>query len=207
MPTHRPIISCILAILLFILATLLFKSEPGNPYWRMAYRLLSQFFWLTLAIFVSLLIRVRGNQARSSVVIYFPTLLLTFLAILLRAVFLPASLIPLIYPPALLVFIIWQSAVNIRFRTTVDRTDLRYMWISVGIMAAAGVLSLAGYAMVGVLLLTFWSFQLALLHTITTLFFLMKRYYENKVSRRKARFHVENPNLPLEEARTSSTAR
>ena len=195
----RPIISCILAILLFILATLLFKSEPGNPYWRMAYRLLSQFFWLTLAIFVSLLIRVRGNQARSSVFIYFPTLLLTFLAILLRAVFLPASLIPLIFPPALLVFVIWQSAVNIRFRTTVDRTDLRYMWISVGIMAAAGVLSLAGYAMVGVLLLTFWSFQLALLHTITTLFFLMKRYYENKVSRRKARFHVENPNLPLED--------
>ena len=195
----RPILSCILAVLLFILTTLLVKSDSGNPYWRMAYRLLSQFFWLTLAIFVSLLIRVRGNQARPSVLIYFPTLLLTFLAILLRAVFLPASLIPLIFPPALLVFIIWQSAVNIRFRTNVDRTDLRYMWISVGVMATAGILSLAGYSMVGVLLLTFWSFQLALLHTITTLYYLMKRYYENKVSRRKARFHVENPNLPLED--------
>ena len=195
----RPILSCILAILLFILTTLLFRSEPGNPYWRMAYRLLSQFFWLTLAIFVSLLIRVRGYQAHPSVLIYFPTLLLTFLAILLRAVFLPASLIPLIFPPALLVFVIWQSAVNIHFRTRVDRTDLRYMWVSVGIMATAGVLSLAGYAMVGVLLLTYWSFQLALLHTITTLYYLMKRYYENKVIRRKARFHVENPNLPLED--------
>ena len=195
----RPILSAILAILLFVLAILLVKNEPGNPYWRMAYRLLSQFFWLTLAIFVSLLIRVRGSQALASRNLYLPTLLLAFLNILLRAVFLPASLVPLIFPPALVLFIIWQTAVNIHYRTRVDRTDLRYMWISVGVMATACVLSLCGYAMVGVLLFTFWTFQLALLHTITTLYYFMKRYYENRVSRRKARYHVENPSLPLED--------
>ena len=195
----RPILSAILAILLFVLTILLARGEPGNPYWRMAYRLLSQFFWLTLAIFVSLLIRVRGSQAHASRNIYIPTLLLAFLNILLRAVFLPASLVPLIFPPALLLFIIWQTVTNIRNRTKVNRNDLRYMWISVGVMGAACVLSLCGYSMVGVLLFTFWTFQLALLHTITTLYFLMKRYYENRVSRRKARFHVENPALPLED--------
>ena len=195
----QPILSAILAILLFVLTILLARGEPGNPYWRMAYRLLSQFFWLTLAIFVSLLIRVRGSQAHASRNIYIPTLLLAFLNILLRAVFLPASLVPLIFPPALLLFIIWQTVTNIRNRTKVNRNDLRYMWISVGVMGAACVLSLCGYSMVGVLLFTFWTFQLALLHTITTLYFLMKRYYENRVSRRKARFHVENPALPLED--------
>ena len=191
--------SAILAILLFILTILFVKSEPGNPYWRMAYRLLSQFFWLTLAIFVSLLIRVRGNQALPSRNLYIPTLLLAFLNILLRAVFLPASLVPLIFPPALILFILWQTFTNIRNRTKVARADLRYMWISVGIMGASCVLSLCGYSMVGVLLFTFWTFQLALLHTITTLYYLMKRYYENRVSRRKARYHVENPALPLED--------
>ena len=89
----------------------------------MAYRLLSQFFWLTLAIFVSLLIRVRGSQAHASRNIYIPTLLLAFLNILLRAVFLPASLVPLIFPPALLLFIIWQTVTNIRNRTKVNRND------------------------------------------------------------------------------------
>ena len=195
----RPLLAAILAILLFIVAMLLVKSDRGNPYWRMAYQLLSRFSWLTIAIFVSLLIRIRGDQARASLIIYIPTLLLAFVCILMRAIFLPASSVPLILPPALLLFIIWQGIVNIRLRSKVCPADLRYMWVSVGVMAAAGILSLAGYSMIGVLLLTFWTFQLALLHTITTLYYLMKRYYEVKVLRRKTRYHEENPFLPLED--------
>lgn len=195
----RPILAAILAILLFIAAILLFKSDRGNPYWKMAYQLLSRFSWLTIAILVSLLIRIRGDQAKSSLIIYIPTLLLAFACILMRAIFLPASAVPLILPPALLLFIIWQSVVNVRNRTKVSPADLRYMWVSVGVMAIAGILSLAGYSMIGVLLLTFWTFQLALLHTITTLYYLMKRYYEVKVLRKKVRFHEENPLLPLDD--------
>ena len=196
---RKPLISAILAILLFVVTILLINTDRGNPYWRMAYRLLSQFSWLTLAIFISLLFRVQGSQARPSRNLYIPTLLLAFLNILLRAVFLPASLVPLIFPPALLVFIIWQSSANIRYRAKVQRADLLYMWISVGVMLASCILSLCGYSMIGVFLFTFWTFQLALLHTITMLSWLMKRYYENNVTRRKARYHVENPYLPLED--------
>ena len=195
----RPIFAAILAILLFIVAMLLVKSDRGNPYWRMAYQLLSRFSWLTVAIFVSLLIRIKGEQAKPSLIIYLPTLLLAFACILMRAIFLPASAVPLILPPALLLFIIWQSVVNIRCRSKVSPADRRYMWVSVGVMTVAGILSLAGYSMIGVLLLTFWTFQLALLHTITTLYYLMKRYYEDKVIRRKARYHEENPEMPLDD--------
>ena len=195
----RPILSSILAVLLFAISMLVIKVDRGNPYWQMAFTLLTQFAWLTLAIFVSLLIRIRSDQAKASRNIYVPTLLLAFLSILSRAIFLPASMVPLAFPPILLVFIIWQTAVNIRYRREVSSADLRYMWVSVGVMAATGILSLAGYAMIGVLVLTCWTFLLALLHTITTLFYLMKRYYENWVIRRKARYHKDNPLLPLED--------
>ena len=195
----RPILTAILAILLFELGMLFIKSDPGNSYWRMAYQLLSQYAWLTLAIFISLLIRIRGDQAKASLCIYLPTLLLAFASILMRAIFLPASAVPLIFPPALLLFIVWQCIANYRCRTKVSRADLRYMWVSVVVMAVSCILSLSGYSMIGVLLLTFWTFQLALLHTITTLYYLMKRYYEDKVIRRKARYHEENPSLPLED--------
>ena len=195
----RPILTSILAILLFVLGMLFIKADRGNPYWRMAYQLLTQYAWLTLAIFISLLIRIRGDQANASLRIYIPTLLLAFMSILMRAVFLPASAVPLIFPPALLLFIIWQSIANIRSRKQVSRTDLRYMWVSVVVMAVAGILSLAGYSMIGVLILTFWTFLLALLHTITTLYYLMQRYYDNKVLKRKARYHEENPMFPLED--------
>ena len=195
----RPILTAILAILLFVLGMLFIKSDRGNPYWRMAYQLLTQYAWLTLAIFISLLIRIRADQAKASLRIYVPTLLLAFVSILMRAVFLPASAVPLIFPPALLLFIIWQSIANIRCRTQVSRADLRYMWVSVVVMAVAGILSLCGYSMIGVLVLTFWTFLLALLHTITTLYYLMKRYYEDQVIKRKARYHEENPLLPLDD--------
>ncbi len=197
--SFRPIISSILAILLFSIAIIVLNIRGENPYWQLAYRLLIQFSWLTLAIFISLLIRIRAPQARPSRSLYIPTLLLAFMNILLRAMFVPASLVPLIFPPGLLVFIIWQTCVNVRYRKEVNRTDLRYMWVSVLVMAVSGILSLAGYSMVGVFILTFWTFLLALLHTITTVYFLMKRYYENKVTKRKARYHEENPFLPLED--------
>ena len=195
----RPILTAILAILLFALGMLLFRTDVGNPYWRMAYQLLSQYAWLTLAIFVSLLIRIREDQARASLHIYVPTLLLAFMSILMRAVFLPASVVPLLIPAAMPVFIIWQTVANLRLRRKVSRTDLRYLWVSVGVMAVSGILSMAGYSMIGVLVLTFWTFQLALLHTITTLYYLMMRYDEGRVLRSKARYHQENPNLPLED--------
>ena len=195
----RPILSSILAVFLFAVSMLLIRSDRSNPYWRMAYILLSQFSWLTLAILVSLLIRIRGDQARASRNLYIPTILMAFLCILMRAIFLPASVVPLVFPPFLLVFIIWQTATNIRFRTQVSGADRRYMWVSVGIMGIVLILSLVGYSMIGVLIITFWTFMLALLHTITTLFYLMKRYYDDKVIRGKAVYHAENPLLPLED--------
>ena len=195
----RPILSSILAVFLFAVSMLLIRSDRSNPYWRMAYILLSQFSWLTLAILVSLFIRIRGDQARASRNLYIPTILMAFLCILMRAIFLPASVVPLVFPPFLLVFIIWQTATNIRFRAQVSGADRRYMWVSVGVMGLVLILSLVGYSMIGVLIITFWTFMLALLHTITTLFYLMKRYYDDKVIRGKAGYHAENPLLPLED--------
>ena len=194
----RPILSVILAVVLFVLMMLLMKPAVDNQYWKMSYELLSQFSWLTLAIFVSLLIRIDQSQAKASRNIYLPTLLLAFLSILMRSVYLPASVVPLVFPPALLLFIIWQSGVNIRYRKQVTVTDRRYTWASVGVMVLALVLSLAGYSMVGVLALTFWIFLLALLHTITTIYFLMKRYYDVRVAQRKVRYLQENPRVPIE---------
>ena len=196
----RLILSAILAILLFLLGMLLVRTDRGNPYWRMAYQLLSQFAWLTLAILVSLFIRIKGSQAKGSLAIYTPTLLLCFLSILARAVFLPVSVVPLVFPPILLIFIVWQILANYRYRTEVSRADLRYMWVSAGLMILVCILSLCGYSMIGVLILTFWTFELALLHTITTLYYLIKRYYEKHVEKRKERYHTDNPDMPIKDS-------
>ena len=193
----RPILTIILTIVLYVLFMLLMRPAVDNQYWKMSYDLLTQFSWLTLAIFISLLIRIDISQAKASRNIYLPTLLLAFLSILMRSIYLPASVVPLVFPPALLLFIIWQSAVNLRFSKQVTVTDRRYTWASVAIMVITLACSLAGYSMVGVLLLTFWTFQLALLHTITTIYYLMKKYYDIRVAKKKVLYHQDNPRLPL----------
>ena len=173
-------------------------ADQRSPYWRMAGRLLNLFFWLILAIIISLLIRVGKKGVGSSLRLYLPTLVLDFLVILLRAIFLPASLVPFLLPLTMILFISWQVAVNIRMRKYVERVDLLYTRISVGVMATTCFLSLIGYSMVGVLLLTFWTFQLALLHSIATLFYLIRRYNESRVTKRKALYHEENPFIPFD---------
>ena len=90
--------------------------EQRRQYWRMAGRLLNQFFWLIIAIIISLLIRVGQKELGHSLGLYLPTLVLAFLVILLRAIFLPASLVPFLLPLTMLVFIGWQVAVNLRLR-------------------------------------------------------------------------------------------
>ena len=172
--------------------------DQRRQYWRMAGRLMNQFFWLILAIVISLLIRVGKQRLGNSLGLYLPTLVLDFLVILLRAIFLPASLVPFVLPLTMLAFIGWQVALNLRLRKHAERVDLLYTRISVVVMATSGVLSLIGYSMVGVLLLTFWTFQLALLHTIATLFYLIRRYNESRVTRRKAQYHEENPFIPFD---------
>ncbi|MCR5277599.1 MAG: mechanosensitive ion channel family protein [Bacteroidales bacterium] len=197
--SFRPLLAAILCTLLFIFGVAIVNGNQDNTYWQMAYKLLKQFAWLTLAILVSLLIRIREAQAKPSLVVYLPTLVLAFTAILMRVIFLPAGVVPLVFPPVLLVFIIWQAAANLHYRKQVARTDLRYLWVSEGVMLAVCILSLCGFSMIGVLLLTFWTFQLAMLHTITTLYYLVMRYAEVRVARRKATYHTENPLLPLED--------
>ena len=62
----RPILSAILGIVIYVLLMLLMRPKVDNQYWKMSYELLTQFSWLTLAIFVSLLIRIDISQAKAS---------------------------------------------------------------------------------------------------------------------------------------------
>ncbi len=174
------------------------SADQRNHYWRMVGQGLSQFLWLILAIIMSLLIRMGKKRLAVSLEMYLPTLLLSFLMILLRSIFMPASPVPFLLPVTLLFFIGWQVTVNLRLRKDADRTDLMYTRIFVGMMALSVIFSLAGYSMVGVLLLTFWIFQLTLLHTIAALFFLIRRYNEGRITIRKARYHEDNLYIPIE---------
>lgn len=194
--SRRRMITLLLGIVFFGVFSFVLGSR-NNPYWLLISKLLRQYTWLLAAIFLSLLIRTDKHLTRNTIVVYLPSLLLSFITILFRIIFIPNTLLAFVFPTLLLIFSIWQFIVNVRRNNRVPRPDMFYMWISFGVMIAAFVMGICGYSMAGLLLLIWWFFQLTLFQTITALFTLLKSYYDGRVSKLKASYHVKNPNLPL----------
>ena len=194
--TRKRMITLLLGIVFFGVFSFVLGAH-NNPYWMLISKLLRQYTWLLAAIFLSLLIRTESKFTRNTIAVYIPSLLLSFITILFRIIFIPNTLLAFVFPVLLLGFSIWQFIVNIRRNNRVPRPDMFYMWISFGVMVVGFFMGIFGYSMAGLLLLIWWFFQLTLLQTITALYVLLKRYYDGRVSKLKARYHEKNPGLPL----------
>lgn len=193
---RRRIITVLLGIVFFGVLSFALGSH-NNPYWELISKLLRQYTWLLVAIFASLLIRTESGLTRNVMAVYIPSLLLSFFTIIFRIIFIPNTLLAFVFPVLLLIFSIWQFIVNVRRNKRVPRPDMFYMWISFGVMVVGFFMGIFGYSMAGLLLLIWWFFQLTLFQTITALYVLLKRYYDGRVSKLKARYHEKNPGLPL----------
>ena len=193
---RRRMITMLLGILFFGGCIFLLKLED-NAYKEMIFGLLWQYTWLLVAIFVSLLIRTESRFSRNIAAVYIPSLLLSFFTIIFRIIFIPNTLLSFVFPTLLLIFSIWQFVVNMHRNKRVPRPDMFYMWISYGVMIVGLCMGVFGYSMAGLLLLIWWFFQLTLFQTITALYIILKRYYDGRVSKLKARYHENNPGLPL----------
>ena len=194
--SRRRMITMLLGIVFFGVFSFVLGSH-NNPYWVLISKLLRQYTWLLVAIFASLLIRTESTFTRNTIAVYLPSLLMSFITIIFRIIFIPNTLLAFVFPVLLLGFAIWQFVVNVRRNKRVPRPDMFYMWISFGVMVASFVIGICGYSMAGLLLLIWWFFQLTLFQAITALYVLLKGYYDGRVSKLKANYHVKNPGLPL----------
>ena len=102
------VIVWVVGIGLFALAIMIAREFLYRNLFIMAADLMISLAWLMLAIFVSLLIRLKGNQLSSGIKLYLPFISMAFVVILFRIVLIPNSLVNLIYPPLSLIFVIWQ---------------------------------------------------------------------------------------------------
>ena len=127
----------------------------------MASKLLIEYAWLLCAIFFSLLVRLPGDQIKSGFRIYTPIMLMSFIVITFRIIFIPNNLVSLIFPPILLVFTLWQWNVITRHNDNIPKSDIFYTWVSLVIMAFSTASALYGYVLLSVQLLIWWMFQLS----------------------------------------------
>ncbi len=180
--TFLPKRSCIIicgAAAVFGIATFIISKITDQNFMVMATRLLSEYAWLIVVIMLSIIIRINGDTVKSGIKLYVPVLLLGFVVFFFRIVFLPSTVVNMIFPVLLLVFTIWQLIVNRRHNAAVPRSDVFYSWISFIVMAVSTVMAWMGYTLMSVQVLIWWIMQLTLIQTITVIYDLLHSY-ENK---------------------------
>ena len=177
------------AMLIFTVSIMVARSFMYHNFFLMASRLLIEYAWLLCAIFFSLLVRLPGDQIKSGFRIYTPVMLMSFIVITFRIIFIPNNLVSLIFPPILLLFTLWQWNVITRHNDNIPRSDIFYTWISLLIMAVSTCSALYGYVLLSVQVLIWWMFQLSCIQTITCIYDMLgayeRRYLAHKIHSEK----------------------
>ncbi len=164
------------AMFIFAVSIMIARTFMYHNFFLMASKLLIEYAWLLCAIFFSLLVRLPGDQIKSGFRIYTPVMLMSFIVITFRIIFIPNNLVTLIFPPILLVFTLWQWNVITRHNDNIPRSDIFYTWISLLLMAFSTASALYGYVLLSVQVLIWWMFQLSCIQTITCIYDFLEKY-------------------------------
>lgn len=183
----RPVLLVALGVLIFAVSVMLMQGFIDNNFVLMASELMINMAWLWAAVFVSLLIRLDGEQIRRGVALYMPFMCMAFLVIVFRIVLIPNALVNIAYPPLLVVFTFWQARTLRRCRRKLPESDMLYSVVSLAAMVVGCVVAWVGYVLLAVEIMVWWMFQLAAIQTITCCYDLTEMYEARYVFRRLAR--------------------
>lgn len=175
-----------IALLLAIITTLIFNlgSKGELQVFAKAFSLSNTFLWLLAAIIASLLIRVKPEQLKTSIKLYRPIIFLAIFVIGCRVLFIPNTMMNIIFPPFLIVFFCWQLLACLRQAKKADRRDRVFAWITLAVTGAAMIVAIAGFIFASLLFLIWWYFQLAAILTMITIWHLIIKYKEQRMNRR-----------------------
>lgn len=182
----KPLLTVVFGIVLFAIIIGVVRGFLHNNLFIMAASLMVTFAWLIGAILLSLLIRLNGKQTGKAVRLYLPFICMAFIVILMRIVFIPNSLVNLLFPPLSLAFVLWQISSSRKCRDCVPLSDSVYGSISLAVMVVSTIGSWVGFTLLAVQVLIWWTFQLAAVQTITCLYDLTRMYENHFVVKRLA---------------------
>ena len=173
----------VVGIALFAIIVMAVRAIAQRNFIQMGTGLIINMAWLLEAIFLSLYVRLKGEQMRHAAIIYTPLMLLSFIVILFRIVLIPNALVNLIFPPILLIFTIWQFVVAKRHRDFLPMVDKFYTHITTMALLFACVAAWCGFTLLAVQIMIWWTFQLAAIMTITFIYKLTRLYEKRRLLR------------------------
>ena len=182
---RRPFFSLFLGVILYFI--FISRSAIDNATIDLAVRQIATFLWLLLAIDVALLIRLKATQNTNAFLLYLPTIFMALMVIICRVSFIPNLLMNFFFPPVLAVIFLWQLVSCILRGRKAEKSDRIICWTSFAITGIACILAFTGFIFVALIILVWWYFQLAAIHTLVTIGYLIARYRDNVLAARVQR--------------------
>lgn len=182
--TFGLILGCCVALML-----LYFRARSNDIFMIATYRMLRNYVWMLLLILASLLIRVKPQQLKASLLIYLPTVLIALAVFVCRICFMPDLLITLILAPVSVLFCILQLIVCLRYFRRVDSIDAAFGWIALATGVVALAVSIPGYTFASILIILYWFFQMTVLLCVQCLAFMIRVYQEKRMNPRIEKYH------------------
>jgi potassium efflux system protein len=184
------------AAVLFVIVILIVRlSSPNAHFFKMASGLLVDFALMLIAVLVSMLIRNEGSQTNKGIRLYAPIMVLGLLVITFRIIFIPNSLITLLFPPLLLLFGIWQYIEVKKVGNDVQKTDRNFAIGTLVVIGITLVMSVIGYVLMAVQVYIWWIFQFTVLQMIIAASVLLKRYRSVSIDKKVRAYRIKNPNM------------
>ena len=179
---RRLTLSLLLGIIIF---ALLMMINPGGSYVaRASTSLVLTYSWLVAAILLSLLLRLEPLQLGRGLRQYLPMIILALIVFGFRMVFLPNAMMNILFPPILLVFLVWQLLVCLRVCPKLMQSDRIIGWLSFAVILAAFLIACRGYIFVALLVQLWWFFQVACIETLVAIQSQLHYYRDNRMAKR-----------------------
>ncbi|MBR5054185.1 MAG: mechanosensitive ion channel [Bacteroidales bacterium] len=177
----KSLITLLCGTALFLIAIAFVSAFTTNNFIAQASKLLLIFCWMMVAIFLSLLIRLRPVRFRYGIGLYMPAILIGFVAICLRVMFIPNTVMNILFPPILVVCMFWQASACTRFAKKTELTDEVVSYVTLVVLVITSVLSCFGYIFLSLLIIMWWLFALAIEETIIALYRIFHQVKEHRI--------------------------
>ena len=177
---RRPVFTLLLGILIFSILMAFFRGSSNVA--EVAFSLVLTYSWLVAAILLSLLLRLEPVRLGLGLRMYMPMLFLSLVVIGFRLVFMPNAMMNILFPPILLVFLIWQLLVCLRVGPKLDQSDRVISWLCFAAIATSLGLAWKGYIFLALLVMLWWFFQVACIETLVAIHRQLMYYRDNRMA-------------------------
>lgn len=179
-------------IIIFAVTVMLANKIVNQHFLLLASSLIMLFAWLVAAPLCSILIRVPSEKVNRTMKAYLPLMCMGLIVIFFRIIFIPNTLVNIIFPPLLLGFAIWQLQICHKYKKGIPTVDMTYAWISFFMFVACAVVGIVGYVLMSIQIFIWWLFQFAALASVNALYDLLSTYDKRRIDRKKEAYSKEH---------------